>query len=95
VATKSFGSNMPSGWQAPFLIGAEMLIFKMRREGEDYRTFADGSQALAKDLDKEFREGEAFYCHQLAPDHPAVVFDRKHNPELDQLVESSRPAGSK
>ncbi len=89
-----FGSNMPTGWEAPFAEGAEMLIFKMRREGEDYHSFTDGIRALAKDLDKEYREGEAFYFHQLAPDHPAVLFAREHNPGFDQLVESSRPAGS-
>jgi quercetin dioxygenase-like cupin family protein len=85
-----FGSNMPTGWEAAFPEGAEVLIFKMKREGENYRSFTDGMHALAADLDKQYNEGETFYYHQLDADHPAIAFARQHNPEFDQLVEASR-----
>ncbi|WP_156945864.1 cupin domain-containing protein, partial [Hyphomonas johnsonii] len=85
-----FGSNMPTGWEAAFPEGADVLIFKMKREGEDYKSFAEGMAATAASIEKQLKEGTSFYYHQLAADHPAIVFAKQHNPAFDQLLEASK-----
>lgn len=90
-----FGSNMPTGWEAAFSEGADLLIFKRKREGETYQSFTEGMRNLAVNLDERHKDGETFYYHQLAPNHPAVVFAKQHNPNFDQLMKTPKPTAHK
>ena len=87
-----FGSNMPTGWEAPFAEGADILIFKKKRDGENYESFVTGIGEMAEKLDGEMKEGEPFYYHQLSDDHPAIEFARSKNPDFDQVLEASKPS---
>ncbi len=81
-----FGSDRPTGWEAPFAEGALLLIFKKIRENEDYEMYTKGTRDLAQRLDKEKNEGGIFYFDQLNEDHPAVVFARANNPDFDEVL---------
>jgi quercetin dioxygenase-like cupin family protein len=81
-----FGSNMPTGWEAPFKEGALLLIFKMISEGDNYESFVKGLRSLADQLDAEMKEGAVFYFNQLESDHPAILFARQHNPDFDEIL---------
>ena len=91
-STFHFGSGMPTGWEAPFPEGAEILIFKKKKEGETYQSFTQGIGEMSETLDAQYREGEPFYYHQLAADHPAIQFARMKNPDFDEVLEASKPA---
>jgi len=84
-----FAPNAPTGWEAPFPEGAELLIVKTLEAGQDYATYRDDMAQLAAKLDDEHRNGGVFYFHQLEPEHPAVVFARAQGASVDQLL---RPA---
>ena len=86
-----FGSNMPTGWEAPFAEGAEILIFKKKRDGEDYESFVTGIGEMAAKLDVQMKDGEPFYYHQLPADHPAIQFARSKNPDFNAVLETSGP----
>lgn len=81
-----FGPDKPTGWEAPFAEGADILIFKKIRPGEDYRFFTAGTRKLAADLDRRLSAGETFYFHQLDPEHPAIEFARANNPDFDAIL---------
>ena len=86
-----FGSNMPTGWEAPFAEGAEILIFKKKREGDDYDSFVAGIKDMAAGLDEQLKDGEPFYYSQLPADHPAIQFARSKNPDFSAVLEASGP----
>ena len=81
-----FGSNAPTGWEAPFPEGAFLFIVKQLEEGENYEAYTKDIRAMAEQLDQEMSEGSAFYFNQLAPDHPAILFARRHNPNFDEIL---------
>ena len=87
-----FGSDMPTGWEAPFAEGADILIFKKKREGDTYDAFVKGISEMAQSLDAQMEEGEPFYYYQLSDDHPAIEFAKSKNPDFDEVLEASRPA---
>ena len=87
-----FGSNMPTGWEAPFAEGAEILIFKKKRDGDDYKSFVTGIGEMAATLDVQMKDGEPFYYHQLPADHPAIQFARSKNPDFNAVLEASGAA---
>ncbi|WP_300395893.1 cupin domain-containing protein [Henriciella sp.] len=87
-----FGSNMPTGWEAPFAEGADILIFKKKREGDNYDSFVKGIGEMAETLDDQMEEGEPFYYYQLSSDHPAIEFAKSKNPNFDEVLEASKPA---
>ena len=86
-----FGSNMPTGWEAPFAEGAEILIFKKKREGDHYDSFVAGIKDMAAGLDVQLKDGEPFYYSQLPADHPAIQFARSKNPDFNAVLETSGP----
>jgi quercetin dioxygenase-like cupin family protein len=83
-----FGDKMPTGWEAPFPEGALLLIVKGKAPNDGYETFSRGIKSMQAMVDKERKEGEAFYFNALKPDHPAVVFARSVNPNFDELVKN-------
>ena len=84
-----FGSDMPTGWEAPFADGALLLICKKIRENDTYESYAQGTESMARDIDEQLESGEAFYYHQLPTDHPAIQFAREHNPDFDDVLANS------
>lgn len=85
-STFHFGSNAPTGWEAPFPEGAFLYIVKQFEEGLDYESYTSDIRNLAEQLDQEMSEGSAFYYHQLPPDHEAIQFAREHNPNFDEIL---------
>ncbi|WP_291076110.1 cupin domain-containing protein [Hyphomonas sp.] len=85
-----FGSNMPTGWEAPFAEGAEILIFKKKRDGDNYESFVEGIGEMAATLDEQMKDGEPFYYHQLESDHPAIQFAKSKNPDFGSVLEASK-----
>ncbi|MDN5204866.1 cupin domain-containing protein [Fulvivirgaceae bacterium BMA10] len=83
-----FGSNMPTGWEAPFAEGAFLLIVKKKNEGEGYESYSKGLQGLAKQLDEEKAKGMQFYYNDLEPDHPAMLFAREVNPNFEEVLQN-------
>jgi quercetin dioxygenase-like cupin family protein len=81
-----FGSNMPTGWEAPFESGALLLVFKSKEAGEDFEPFVKGVNDMKADLVKERANGNPFYFNELKPDHPAILFARSVNPEFDEVL---------
>ncbi len=81
-----FGSNAPTGWEAPLPEGAFLYIVKQFDEGLDYESYTTDIRTMAEELDQEMSEGSAFYYHQLEPDHPAIQFAREHNPGFDEVL---------
>jgi hypothetical protein len=84
-STFHFGSNAPTGWEAPFPEGAFLYIVK-QYEGLDYESYTTDIRDLAEELDQEMSEGSVFYYHQLPPDHEAIRFAREHNPNFDEIL---------
>ncbi len=82
-----FGPDAPTGWEAPFPGGAQVLIVKTKREGEDYAMYREGMQELADRLEQSLAEGEVFYFHQLEPGHPALEFAKEQGADVDALLE--------
>ena len=87
-----FGSDMPTGWEAPFAGGADILIFKKKRDGDNYEAFVSGIGEMAATLDAQMADGEPFYYHQLSGDHPAIQFARSKNPDFEAVLAASKPA---
>jgi quercetin dioxygenase-like cupin family protein len=85
-STFHFGSNAPTGWEAPFPEGAFLYIVKQFEEGLDYESYTTDIRALAEQLNQEMSEGSVFYYHQLPPDHEAIQFAREHNPNFDEIL---------
>lgn len=83
-----FGSNMPTGWEAPFADGALLLVVKSKEEGEAFEPYMKGLLEMKESLDKERASGNAFYFNELKPDHPAIVFARSVNPKFDDVLKS-------
>jgi quercetin dioxygenase-like cupin family protein len=83
-----FGSNMPTGWEAPFAEGAFLLVVKSKEKGEAYEPYMKGLQDMKIMLDKERTNGNAFYFNELKPDHPAIKFARSVNPDFDEVLEN-------
>jgi len=84
-STFHFGSNAPTGWEAPFPEGAFLYIVKSY-EDLDYESYTTDIRSMAAELDQEMSEGSAFYYHQLPPDHEAIRFAREHNPDFDEIL---------
>jgi len=85
-----FGPDASTGWEAPFVGGAQVLIVKTLREGEGYAMFSKGMRELALKLEGRHAQGEVFYFHQLEDDHPAIVFARAQGASLDQVRREER-----
>ncbi|OZB14392.1 MAG: hypothetical protein B7X53_13975 [Hyphomonas sp. 34-62-18] len=93
-----FGSNMPTGWEAPFAEGAEILIFKKKRDGDDYDSFVTGIGEMAATLDVQMKDGEPFYYHQLPADPGRKTRTsmpcwkppgRPNNPHQEQIIKEN------
>lgn len=82
-----FGSNMPTGWEAPFAEGAFLLVMKSKEEGEGYEPYMKGLNDLVAMLDEERAGGAHFYFNELNPDHEAIKFAREVNPDFDKVLE--------
>jgi quercetin dioxygenase-like cupin family protein len=84
-STFHFGSNAPTGWEAPFPEGAFLYIVKSY-EDLSYESYTTDIRNLAEQLDQEMADGSVFYYHQLEDDHPAIQFAREHNPDFDEIL---------
>jgi quercetin dioxygenase-like cupin family protein len=82
-----FGSNMPTGWEAPFSEGAFLLVMKSKEEGAGYEPYMKGLNDLVEMLDEERAAGAHFYFNELKPDHEAIKFAREVNPDFDKVLE--------
>ncbi len=83
-----FGSNMPTGWEAPFAEGAFLLVVKSMEEGEAYEPYMKGLEEMKTMLDEERANGSEFYFNELKADHPAIIFARSVNPDFDAVLEN-------
>lgn len=83
-----FGSNMPTGWEAPFADGAFLLVVKSKEEGEAYEPYMEGLKEMKVMLDEERAKGNPFYFNELEPDHEAIKFARSVNPDFDSVLEN-------
>ena len=83
-----FGSNMPTGWEAPFAGGALLFVVKSKEEGEAYEPYIKGLNEMKATLDKERANGNKFYFNELKPDHPAILFARSVNPNFDVVLKN-------
>ncbi|CAD5257015.1 MULTISPECIES: cupin domain-containing protein [unclassified Imperialibacter] len=81
-----FGSNMPTGWEAPFAESAFLLVVKTKEEGETYEPYVKGLREMKGLLEKERADGTEFYFNELPSDHPAIQFARSVNPDFDQML---------
>ena len=81
-----FGSNMPTGWEAPFAEGAFLLVVKSKDDGEGYEPYLKGLKEMKTMLDEERRNGSTFYFNELKPEHAAIKFARSVNPEFDEVL---------
>lgn len=83
-----FGDQMPTGWEAPFGEGALLLVVKGKAPNDGYETFNQGIRSMQAAVDKERKEGTAFYYNALAPNHPAIAFARSVNPDFDAVLKN-------
>ena len=82
-----FGSNMPTGWEAPYEEGALLFVVKSKNEGEDFEPYVQGLMDMRDDLDSQRKAGEEiFYFNELEEDHPAIQFARSVNPDFDEVL---------
>lgn len=81
-----FGSNMPTGWEAPFGEPALLFVVKSTEAGEGYAPYMQGLKEMAQDLDKQRSEGGVFYFNELPEDHAAIQFARSVNPDFDEVL---------
>lgn len=81
-----FGSNMPTGWEAPFAEGAHLLVVKSKTDGEDYEPYMEGLNNMVTALDKQRKEGTQFYFNELDANHEAIQFARSVNPDFDEVL---------
>jgi len=83
-----FGSNMPTGWEAPFADGALLFVVKSKEAGEGYEPYMKGLKEMVQTLDKEPTNGNPFYFNELKADHPAILFARSVNPDFDEVLKN-------
>lgn len=83
-----FGSNMPTGWEAPFAEGARLLVVKSKEKGEAYEPYIKGLIEMKGTLEKERANGNSFYFNELKPNHPAILFARSVNPNFDEVLKN-------
>jgi quercetin dioxygenase-like cupin family protein len=83
-----FGSNMPTGWEAPFAEGALLFVVKSKEEGENYETYMKGLLEVKETMNKDREAGSPFYYNELKPDHPAILFARSVNPDFDTVLKN-------
>ncbi len=81
-----FGSNMPTGWEAPFNEPALLFVVKSTGPGESYAPYMQGLKDMQGDLDKQRSEGGVFYFNELEEDHAAIQFARSVNPDFDEVL---------
>lgn len=81
-----FGDKMPTGWEAPFGEPALLLVVKPKGENTSYDIFNRGIKAMQTSVDKDRKNGMAFYYNELKPDHPAIAFARSVNPDFDAVL---------
>lgn len=85
-----FGSDMPTGWEAPFEGGALLFICKKKNPDVNYASYTKGIRDMQSGLDKEYQDGREFYYHQLEEDHPAIKFAKEHNPNFEEVLQKSK-----
>ncbi|MBK8291039.1 MAG: cupin domain-containing protein [Flammeovirgaceae bacterium] len=83
-----FGSNMPTGWEAPFADGALLFVVKSKEAGENYEPYMKGLKEMVQTLDQERANGNPFYFNELKADHPAILFARSVNPDFDEVLKN-------
>lgn len=83
-----FGDNMPTGWEAPFAEGALLLVVKPKGENTSYDIFNRGIKAMQTTVEKDRKNGMAFYYNALKPDHPAIAYARSVNPDFDNVLKN-------
>lgn len=83
-----FGSNMPTGWEAPFAEGAHLLVLKAKTEGEAYGPYVQGLKDMGASLEAQRKAGTEFYFNELDADHEAIKFARSVNPDFDKVLNS-------
>lgn len=81
-----FGSNMPTGWEAPFAEGAHLLVLKAKADGEAYESYVQGLKDMDASLDQQRKDGTQFYFNELKADHEAIKFARSVNPDFDKVL---------
>jgi hypothetical protein len=81
-----FGDKMPTGWEAPFAEGALLLVVKPKMQNDSYDVFNRGIKAMQTAVDKDRKNGMAFYYNALKPDHPAIAYARSVNPDFDNVL---------
>lgn len=87
-STFHFGSNMPTGWEAPFAEGALLYVVKSKEEGESYELYMKGLKEMVETLDQERANGNPFYYNELDQDHPAILFARSVNPDFEEVLKN-------
>jgi len=83
-----FGDKMPTGWEAPFAEGALLLVVKPKMQNDSYDVFNRGIKAMQTAVEKDRKEGMAFYYNALKPDDPAIAFARSVNPDFDNVLKN-------
>ena len=81
-----FGSNMPTGWEAPFAEGAFLLVVKSKGDGEGYEPYMKGLKEMQAMVDEQRQDGMEFYYNELPEDHEALEFARSVNPDFDEVL---------
>jgi quercetin dioxygenase-like cupin family protein len=81
-----FGSNIPTGWEAPFAEGAFLLVVKTKKEGDTFEPYLKGLKDMATKLDVERKAGAQFYFNELEANHEAIKFARSVNPDFDEVL---------
>jgi quercetin dioxygenase-like cupin family protein len=81
-----FGSNIPTGWEAPFDEKALLLVVKSSKPEEAYAPYVKGLQDMAASLDKDRESGGVYYFNGLEEEHAAIKFARSVNPDFDKVL---------
>jgi quercetin dioxygenase-like cupin family protein len=83
-----FGSNMPTGWEAPFAEGAFLLVVKIKENGAAFEPYMQGLKDMAIMLDNERKGGMQFYFNELDAEHEAIIFAKSVNPDFDEVLKN-------
>lgn len=83
-----FGSNMPTGWEAPFAEGAHLLVLKAKVDGEAYGPYVQGLKDMGASLEQQRKDGTEFYFNELDANHEAIKFARSVNPDFDEVLKN-------
>ena len=78
-----FAAGVPTGYEVPFDEPAFILIFKGDRLTKEEQEFIDYLQGMAARLEREHSQGVPYLLSDLPEDHPAIVFAKKINPNLN------------